>query len=71
MTTIVAPSALSSSISAMIPALVADVEVAGRLVCEHDRGSPDKGARDRNALALTAGELRRPGLQPVAEPDSA
>ena len=40
-TTIVAPSPCSSRSSARMPAPVAAVEVAGRLVGEHDRGRPD------------------------------
>ena len=35
------------------------VEVAGRLVGEHDRRPADERARDRDALALPARELRR------------
>ena len=45
------------------------VEVAGRLVGEHDRLPADQGAGDRDALALAAGELCRPRREPVAEPD--
>ena len=37
----------------------AAVEVAGRLVGEHDRRPPDERPRDRDALALAARELRR------------
>jgi hypothetical protein len=32
----------------------ARVEVAGRLVGQHDRGAPHPGARDRHALTLAA-----------------
>ena len=45
------------------------VEVAGRLVGEHDRGPPDQRTRDRDPLPLTARELVRSCLEPVAEPD--
>ena len=40
------------------------VEVAGRLVGEHDRRAPDEGAGDRHPLALASGELG--GLEPRA-----
>ena len=35
------------------------VEVAGRLVGEHDRRTPDEGPGDRDPLPLSAGELGR------------
>src|SRR3954469_12834276 len=35
------------------------IEIAGRLVGEHDARLSDDGARDGNALLLAAGELRR------------
>ena len=40
------------------------VEVAGRLVGEHDRRPADQRARDRDALALTARELRSDARRP-------
>ena len=45
------------------------VEVARRLVGEHERGIVDEGARDRQALLLAAGELVRqaPGHRREAE----
>ena len=45
------------------------VEVAGRLVGEHDRRARDQRARDRDPLSLAAGQLVRPVLAPVAEAD--
>ena len=45
------------------------VQVAGRLVGEHDRGPVDQRAGDGDALLLAAGQLRRPVRQPVAEAD--
>ena len=45
------------------------VEVAGGLVGQHDGRLPDQGAGDRDPLALPAGELGRPRVQPVGEPD--
>src|SRR3954454_5085766 len=35
------------------------IEITGRLVGEHDARLSDDGARDGNALLLTAGQLRR------------
>ena len=43
------------------------VEVAGRLVGEHDRRPAGEGPGDRDALLLAAGELVRPVPQPVAD----
>ena len=45
------------------------VEVAGRLVGEHDRGLTDERARNRDTLALPTRELRRPEPGPMAETD--
>ncbi len=45
------------------------VEVAGRLVGEHDRRPSDDRPGDGDALALAAGELRRAVLQAVPETD--
>src|SRR5919197_1337062 len=45
------------------------VEVAGRLVGEHDRRRADERARDRDPLPLAARELGRACLQPGAEAD--
>ena len=46
------------------------VQRAGRLVGERDGGLGDQRPRDRDALALAAGELERPVAQPRAEPDA-
>ena len=43
------------------------VEIAGRLVGEQDRRIDRQRARDRDALALAAGQLLRQVLQAVAE----
>ena len=69
-TTIVAPSACSARSSAMIALAGARVEVAGRLVGEHDRRSPEQRAGDRHALALAARQLRRGVVEPVPEADA-
>ena len=45
------------------------VEVAGRLVGEHDPGLDDERTRDRDALLLAAGELARQVTGAVGEPD--
>ena len=45
------------------------VEVARRLVREHDRGASDQRPRDRDPLPLAARQLGRPGGEPVAETD--
>ena len=45
------------------------VEVAGRLVGEHDVGPGVEGPGDRDALLLAAGELARTVLQAVGETD--
>jgi hypothetical protein len=47
----------------------ARVEVAGRLVGEHDRGPRHERARHRHPLLLAAGELARAVREPVGEPD--
>ena len=47
------------------------VEVAGRLVGEQQVGLGDQGPGDRDPLLLTAGQLTRPVLDPVAEADPA
>ena len=49
----------------------ARVEVAGRLVGEQDRRPGDERARDRHALLLTAGQLVRVVIGPLAEADRA
>jgi hypothetical protein len=46
------------------------VEVAGRLVGEHDCRRADQRPRDRHALALAAGELVRAVVLPVRQPDA-
>ena len=45
------------------------VEVAGRLVGEHDAGPGDERARDRDALRLAAGQLARAVRAAVLEAD--
>ena len=45
------------------------VEIAGRLVGHEDRGIGRQRARQRDALLLAAGQLRRIMMQAVAEPD--
>ena len=45
------------------------VEVPGRLVRQQNRRVVDQRARDRDALLLTAGELIRMMVRPVAESD--
>src|SRR5262249_58620195 len=45
------------------------VDVPGGLVCEQDRRPANERPRDRDALALAAGQLGRPGLEPIAEAD--
>ena len=47
------------------------IQRAGRLVGQQQLRLADNGARDRNALALTAGELIRPEGQTVAQPHTA
>ena len=47
------------------------VEVAGGLVGQHDRRSPDQGAGDRDPLPLPARDLGRPRVQPVRSPTAA
>ena len=55
----------SSRSSATISAPERAVEVAGRLVGEHDRRPPDERARDRHALALAARQLLGAVVEPV------
>ena len=45
------------------------VEVAGRLVSEHDGGLADEGPGDRDALALPARELGRAGVGALGQAD--
>jgi len=45
------------------------VEVAGRLVGQHDAGPVDQRARDRHPLALSARQLVGPVLDAIREPD--
>src|SRR5947209_3946579 len=47
----------------------AAVEVAGRLVGQHDRRPADQGPGDGDALALAAGDLGGTVMGAVAEPD--
>src|SRR5205085_11808627 len=46
------------------------VEVAGRLVGEHDAGMDGKSPRDRDALLFAAGKLAGPVVETLAEPDT-
>ena len=46
------------------------VEVAGRLVGEHDVRLGDQRAGDRHPLLLAAGELGRPVAEPVGEAET-
>ncbi len=43
------------------------VEIAGRLIADDDRRIGDDGARDRDALLLSAGELARLVLRPIGK----
>src|SRR5256886_14052251 len=45
------------------------IEITGGLVREDHRGIVQKSARDGDALLLTAGELARPVMDPIAEAD--
>ena len=47
------------------------VEIAGRLIGEHYRGLVDNGARDRDALLLTAGKLAGKMVLTIARPTDA
>src|SRR5215204_97685 len=49
--------------------LGAGVEVSGGLVGEHDGGPRDERSGDRDALLLSAGELRGAMRPPAAQPD--
>src|SRR5204863_10155115 len=49
---------------------VACVERAGRLVCEEHLGLRDQRPRNRDALLLSAGQLRRIVTQALAEADA-
>ena len=49
--------------------MVDRIEVAGRLVGEDEVRIVDQAAGDGHALLLTAGELRGPMLQPLAQAD--
>src|SRR5258708_27059706 len=46
------------------------IEVAGRLISQHQRRIVDERPRDRDPLSLTAGELVRPEFGTVAEADA-
>src|ERR1041385_5252967 len=46
------------------------VEIARRLVGEHDCGPSDERTGDRDPLSLAAGELVRPRAETVAETDA-
>ena len=62
-------SRLAAASSAEHLATAARVEVAGRLVGEHEVGRGRERAGDRDALLLAAGELVRAVAQPVGEPE--
>ena len=47
------------------------VEIAGRLVGDEDRRLGRQRARERHALLLAAGQLRRIVVQPLASPTAA
>ena len=66
--TIVVPSACSSRSSSTMSAPDATVEVAGRLVGEHDRRPPDQRPGDRHPLTLAAGQLGRQCSSRCASP---
>ena len=67
--TIVLPREFNSSKSAMISLPVAESRLPGRLVGQEDRRIVDQGAGDRDALALSAGELARLVAHPVGQAD--
>ena len=46
------------------------IEVAGRLVAEHQRRLAHQRPRDRHALLLAAGQLRRRMIEPLRQPDA-
>ena len=52
----------------MISRPVVGVEVAGRLVGEHDARLDRQGPRDRDALLLAAGQLLREMVRALGEP---
>ena len=68
-TTIVEPARWSWSISARMDVAGRLVEVAGRLVGQHDRGLADQRPGDRDALALPARELGRTGVWTPGQAD--
>ena len=43
------------------------VEIAGRLVAQHQQRIADQSAGDRGALFLAAGELARTMVEPIGE----
>ena len=45
------------------------VEIPGRLVGQHDRRIVGERARQRDALLLAAGQLRRIVMRPAGQPD--
>ena len=69
MTMIVAPCVLSSpqQLEDLLSGMT--VEVAGRLVRQHDRRLPDKRAGDRDPLALPAGHGCRTGVLALSKPN--
>jgi hypothetical protein len=64
----VSPSAFRSRKISSTTALAS--EVAGRLVRQEEPRAVDEGARDADALHLSARELRRPMVRAPAQPDA-
>src|SRR5437879_2410544 len=48
---------------------VRGIEVPGGLVCENDRRIVGQSTRERDALLLAAGKLRRVMVPPAGQPD--
>ena len=69
MTTTVVPAACSSRSSAHDLGAGRRVEVAGRLVGQQQRRLADDRPGDRHPLPLAAGQLVRPVVEPVRQPD--
>ena len=68
-TTTVVPAACSSRSSSSTAGAGGRVEVAGRLVGQQQRRLADHRPGDRHPLPLAAGQLVRPVVEPVAQPD--
>ena len=70
MTAVVVPSSrLTRSITSSTTTPVCDVERPGRLVAQQHVGPLGDRPRDRHALLLAAGQLRREVVQPLAQAD--